>query len=174
MSYFAKVFVKVKEGQTIFVVAKNSKDNTIYGYNLDSRNLRVKSYNSVGVRIDDLQEVQKHLHPDEYYNLYEDNKHHSKWITQERLGAIKLMFIKEKHQDKKPFHEAIISEIGHASISDLVFLAGLLKATKIPKEHDNIIAAWKKRTEEMTCEDFGVSEDLLEQKKIQKSEQAKA
>ena len=67
---------------------------------------------------------------------------------------------------KRSFHETIIEAIRRASTSDLECLAALIKATKIPKGHDEIIAAWNQRRQEMAWGDvdLGVPADLFEQK----------
>lgn len=75
-------------------------------------------------------------------------------------------------QNRRPFHETIVFTIRQAySRRDLGLLARLIKSTKIPKNHDAIIAAWNERLEEMGQgeEDLGVPAELLEQK--QESEQ---
>ena len=66
----------------------------------------------------------------------------------------------------KPFHETIVGAIGRASTADAQSLATLIKVTSISENHDAIIAAWKKRTEEMYWggEDLGVPASLLSQK----------
>ncbi|MFA6273510.1 MAG: hypothetical protein WC673_03440 [Candidatus Paceibacterota bacterium] len=78
---------------------------------------------------------------------------------------------------KRPFHETIIDAIHSASSNDLRCLATLIKATKIPKNHDEIIAAWKQQREDVGWdnEELGVSADLLEQKQeAAEKENAKA
>jgi len=67
--------------------------------------------------------------------------------------------------EKKPFHETVVEAIKHASTAELSLLATLLKATKIPADHDKIKEAWQKRIAGMCSEDFGVSESLDQQKK---------
>ena len=68
--------------------------------------------------------------------------------------------------------KTVIEAINRASSSELGLLATLIKATKIPKDHDKIVEAWKQRRQEMLCsdEDFGVTADLLEQKETAKRE----
>ncbi len=51
--------------------------------------------------------------------------------------------------DRKPFHEAIVEMLKQASEAELETLGNLLIRTKIPKGHDEIIAAWKTRCAEM-------------------------
>ncbi|TSC80072.1 MAG: hypothetical protein G01um101429_276 [Parcubacteria group bacterium Gr01-1014_29] len=68
---------------------------------------------------------------------------------------------------KHPFHETIVEVIGRASSRDLECLGALIKATNVPKGHDEIIAAWEKRRQElgwMPRQDLGVPADLLKQK----------
>lgn len=58
----------------------------------------------------------------------------------------------------RPFHETIVDAIEHLWSSDeAVVLAGLIKGTKIPKDHDKIAATWKRKLGE-----FGQSEDCLD------------
>lgn len=46
----------------------------------------------------------------------------------------------------KPFHESIIPIIEKADMRDLGLIGGIIIATKIPKGHDAMIAAWQKKT----------------------------
>lgn len=66
----------------------------------------------------------------------------------------------------KPFHETIVVAIKDASTTGLACLASLIKTTKIPKGHDEIIVAWNERRKKLFCEDedLGVPANLLEQK----------
>jgi hypothetical protein len=50
-----------------------------------------------------------------------------------------------KKVTKRPFHETIVDAVTEAHPIDLSILAWLTMATKIPKGHDEIIAAWEKR-----------------------------
>lgn len=67
----------------------------------------------------------------------------------------------------RPFHETIIPVIQCASSRELEFLAPLIKATKIPKDHYAIVTAWRRRIAEMGWgdQDLGVCDSLLLQKK---------
>ena len=67
---------------------------------------------------------------------------------------------------KRPSHETIVEAIRRASSRELECLATLIKATKIPKGHDEIIATWNQRRQEMAwgSVDLGVPVDLLKQK----------
>ncbi len=69
---------------------------------------------------------------------------------------------------KRPFHETIVDAIYHIDSSvDFAVLAPLIKATKIPKGHDEIIAAWNDRSNLLghAGKDlFGVVADLRKQK----------
>jgi len=69
----------------------------------------------------------------------------------------------------KPFHESIIDAINAcSSVSDLGTLADLIITTKIPKDHDVIISAFKEKMKDLDrLTDFGVEESVLEQKKEQ-------
>lgn len=73
---------------------------------------------------------------------------------------------------RRPFHEVVVEVIAVASNAELECLAGIIKATKIPKGHDDIIAAWNTRREEMCWGnvDLGVPADL----NLQKQEIAEA
>ena len=88
---------------------------------------------------------------------------------------------------RRPFHKTIIDAIRGASNDDaLMNLGDLIKATKIPKGHDEIIAAWKQRIDRLGSptifsknlfqKDYGVPADLLEQKQEaeKKKEEKKA
>lgn len=84
---------------------------------------------------------------------------------------------RKKRVAKRPFHETIVDAIRGASSEELEFLATLIKATDIPKGHDEIIAAWDQRRKGMCWgdEDLGVPADLLEQKQeAAEKERAKA
>ena len=68
--------------------------------------------------------------------------------------------------ERKPFHESIVDAIKEATNrTDMKLLEGLIKRTKIPKNHYAITLAWRQ-----TCgimgwqDDHGVSVDLQEQK----------
>jgi hypothetical protein len=68
---------------------------------------------------------------------------------------------------KRPFHETIVEAIDRAYVTDLRCLAFLIKATKIPSNHDEIIAAWEKQLDRLLPlihGDFDVPADLLGQK----------
>lgn len=67
----------------------------------------------------------------------------------------------------RPFHETIVEAIRRASSAELECLATLIKATEVPKGHDEIIAAWNERIGALLfgCDnDFGVPTSLLAQK----------
>ena len=70
---------------------------------------------------------------------------------------------------RRPFHESIIQAIHWASSEELRYcVARIIKMTKIPKGHDEIIEAWNQRRRELNWsdnEDLGVPADLLEQKR---------
>lgn len=65
----------------------------------------------------------------------------------------------------RPFHEIVVSAIRQASGPELEFLAALIKATKVPKGHDEIIAAWNERRNALYwgTEDLGVPASLRAQ-----------
>jgi len=59
----------------------------------------------------------------------------------------------------KPFHETIVDAIYLAiSSEEMTCLARLIKSTKIPKNHDEILKAWQFATKLMCCQtnDLGV------------------
>lgn len=70
--------------------------------------------------------------------------------------------------ERRPFHETIVDAINRAASSaELAVLAPLIKGTKIPKGHDEIIAAWNDRLNLLggtRRHDYNVPADLLEQK----------
>ncbi len=71
--------------------------------------------------------------------------------------------------EKKPFHESILDTIKNVrSVKELELVEGLLMATKIPKGHDEIIAALVEKDEEMKRMNFFSTEVIIsitEQKK---------
>ena len=79
--------------------------------------------------------------------------------------------------ERKPFHEVIVTAIEQVGPSGEVvsLLCWLIKSTKIPKGHDEIIAAWKKRYPSITPDGEGtvceVLADLLEQKREAEAEE---
>ncbi|MEK7541185.1 MAG: hypothetical protein AAB529_03070 [Patescibacteria group bacterium] len=77
---------------------------------------------------------------------------------------------------RRPFHETIVDQIqGETSYAeDLDFLGQLIMVTKIPKNHDAIIAAWQERCDELAEEEdpffAEVLADLLQQKQEAEAE----
>ena len=70
-------------------------------------------------------------------------------------------------KQRRPFHETVADAILQASApGEVTLLARMIKTTKIPKGHDEIIAAWRYRQDNWGLVVFphGVVEDLLEQK----------
>ncbi len=66
---------------------------------------------------------------------------------------------------RRPFHKSVLDAICFASMSDMSCLARLIKATQIPKGHDEIFEAWKEHALELGLDDdLGVTADLLAQK----------
>lgn len=68
---------------------------------------------------------------------------------------------------RRPFHESIVETIVEAGNNGSgcevwLCLARLIRTTKIPKGHDEIIAAWRNKNLD---DDLGVTASLLEQKK---------
>jgi hypothetical protein len=84
--------------------------------------------------------------------------------------------------ERKPFHETIVEAInnvtdspesnGIQSRSQMLLLAGLIKSTKIPKNHDAISLAWAQNCGMMGFNEdpWGVREYLLEQKREAEAE----
>lgn len=74
--------------------------------------------------------------------------------------------------ERKPFHESIVDTIRSVhDIDSLLLLAGLIKKTKIPKNHGAIIAAWGQKLNEFGQEcDYHVPADLVEQKEEAEAE----
>jgi hypothetical protein len=72
----------------------------------------------------------------------------------------------------KPFHESIIDAINNVDPDDATYhtrlhlLANVILSTKIPKDHDEIIAAWQAKAARFRLnEDLGVVESLMVQKR---------
>ena len=75
---------------------------------------------------------------------------------------------------RRPFHETIVDQIRDETsdaYDDLDVLGRLIMATKIPKNHDAIIAAWKERIKETDDED-GFLASVLADLDVQKQEAA--
>ena len=87
-----------------------------------------------------------------------------------------------RQAELKPFHESIVRIINGVGVDEAPFssydmmrvLAILLKETKIPKGHDEIIAAWKAKSRHLVRnDDMGVVESILAQKKTAEEAEAK-
>ena len=66
-----------------------------------------------------------------------------------------------------PFHETVIDAIQNvSSLEELKHLAKLIKGTKIPKNHDNIIVAWNDIERKFlgSIGNLGVTASLIRQK----------
>lgn len=71
----------------------------------------------------------------------------------------------------RPFHETIVDVISRASLDQLEILGDVIKTTKIPKGHAEIIAAWEKRKNiTYSMLDLGVTSSLREQMEIAAAE----
>ena len=74
--------------------------------------------------------------------------------------------------ERRPFHETIVDAIRRVSVYNLPLLADLIRETKIPKGHDEIIAAWKEKTAGLMIDEggfgFDIVADLLKQKEAEK------
>ncbi len=71
----------------------------------------------------------------------------------------------------KPFHESIVDLIRNLKVDSpgdwprLNQLAEIIKSTKIPKNHDEIIAAWQEQVQRLKVNwDFGVVISIGKQK----------
>ena len=78
----------------------------------------------------------------------------------------------------KPFHETIVEAIERVeNVDQLTFLAPLVAETKIPKNHDTIVAVWTNKRAELGLTDeelvFGVRAAVLQQKKEAEEEAKK-
>ena len=71
-------------------------------------------------------------------------------------------------QERPPFYETIIGAIRRVPVYSLPILAELIRETKILKNHDEIIAAWKEKTNGLMLDEgflgFDVVADILQQK----------
>lgn len=79
--------------------------------------------------------------------------------------------------ERRPLHETLVDVIrGVEASEELDCLARFIKATKIPKNQDAIIIAWKEKLEEFAFDDenncFGVVACLEEQKREAEAEAA--
>ncbi len=81
-------------------------------------------------------------------------------------------------KQQRPFHETIVDAILEASApGEVALLAKMIKETKIPKGHDEIIVAWRHRQDDWGLGfGHGVVENPLEQKREaeRKEEEKKA
>jgi hypothetical protein len=65
----------------------------------------------------------------------------------------------------KPFHESIVDAINIANGGAMSTLAALIKSTKIPKGHDEIVDAWNARVFVLGLnDDLGVADSVMAQK----------
>lgn len=65
---------------------------------------------------------------------------------------------------KQPFHKVILAAIKNQFPNDLNTLAEFLIHTSIPEDHDEIIAAWKNRTENVAFINQRVIKAILAEK----------
>jgi len=68
--------------------------------------------------------------------------------------------------NQKPFHESIVDALYQAPEKHLACLGNLIIATKIPKNHDQIVEAWRSCTSVNADKQYpaGVIESVLRQK----------
>lgn len=72
------------------------------------------------------------------------------------------------HETQKPFHESIVDALYQSPQKSLACLGNLIMATKIPKNHDQIIEAWNACTAIGEYEyPRGVAESIERQKTAQ-------
>jgi hypothetical protein len=78
--------------------------------------------------------------------------------------------------ERRPSHETIVDQLGDSlDRVDLERLGWLITATKIPKNHDAIIEAWKAAGRKLEADETFISrvaDDILEQKKEAEAEAA--
>ncbi len=68
----------------------------------------------------------------------------------------------------KPYHESVVDVINQAQVHELDILASLLKATKLPKGHEEVAEAWNRRLADLGGNDeAGVTEAVLAQKPVE-------
>ena len=84
--------------------------------------------------------------------------------------------VEQEAKQRRPFHESVVDAIRRASYTDLICLGMLLKETKIPNGHDEIISEWDLREGDLNVfvPLLGVTTSLLEQKReAEEKEKAK-
>jgi hypothetical protein len=57
---------------------------------------------------------------------------------------------------RKPFHEAIVDAIREMTPANMPLLARLIKNTKIPHGHDQIIEAWEEQEAHLKAQGFSL------------------
>jgi hypothetical protein len=70
----------------------------------------------------------------------------------------------------RPFHETIVDEIKLASNHEIPQLIRIITSTIIPKNHDKIISAWKKRVYEVNWDCSGKDDNVVLHLRQQKTE----
>lgn len=89
-----KKFLMLVTGHIVLVHKIDEKTKMVHGINLNSPNLRIKSYKSEQCIFEDIEgiptkdEIDKGLKPVEFYNLDKDNKHHSAKVTKRRYKEL--------------------------------------------------------------------------------------
>lgn len=78
------------------------------------------------------------------------------------------IFNGEISMQRRPFHQTIIDTIARVPVYNLPILAELIRETRIPHGHDQIIEAWQKKTAGLMLDEggfgFDVVADILAQK----------
>jgi hypothetical protein len=74
-----------------------------------------------------------------------------------------------ENDEKKPIHESIVGLIEEADPAELKLYGRVLFRTSIPRGHDEILKAWRRRRAELSLmperDSEGVTASLLQQKK---------
>jgi len=88
-------FILLKTGAIICCTGKNVQDKCFYGYNLESKYLRHKTYKNKKIEkifekptIDEMSIVIKKIKSDSFYFLKEDSLYQGKEKTQKKLRAV--------------------------------------------------------------------------------------
>lgn len=84
-------FKKMNNSNIVVVCSTNKKDGMIHGWNLASKNLRVKTFKPKIFEsgwMQNISEVVLALQEVSFYNLYEDCKYHNASVTQRRRDEV--------------------------------------------------------------------------------------
>ena len=142
-------FMKLKGGAVIFVTRINKQQEVIHGYNLESRYLRIKSFNLS--KIDEtwtglaqnLADLTKAVVKN-FYFVEVRNNHHSPRVTKKRFEVInkaieKILAERASSEEVKPFHESVVAILSEVATPEaLGDICKLILNTKIPKNFEKI------------------------------------